>query len=168
LKKLWVAIVLCLLSVVILTSPAFAAAQSSPLTSKIGAAGGGFVIFSTPAGEVSAGMTLSLMGVMPNKSYDLYIHLYVPGGEYYFNEVQDGDSNWHIFPVGTITTNKAGNGTFHLNVRLPSDQKSPDPFNVVAEVVFSGSTPFDPDSFAPAPENLQYSSEQVPMTFIIK
>ena len=67
--------------------------------------GGGFVIFNNPKGmNVNLVVTVSLKGVEPKTSYDIYVFV---------------DNAWlNATKAGTIKTNAQGNANFHLNALL--------------------------------------------------
>jgi hypothetical protein len=68
--------------------------------------GGGFVTFNNPYRlNVTLDVTVSLNGVEPETSYDIYVfvdHLWLGGAK-----------------AGTIETNPEGNGSFRLNALVP-------------------------------------------------
>jgi len=108
-KKLTIAIVLCLVVFAMIAMPALAAAQkvalvACPINYPAGSEqppGGGFVVFNNSAGPNNLEVTVSLKGVEPGVTYDVY--LFVDGAWY------DGAL------AGTITTNVQGNANFHMN-----------------------------------------------------
>jgi len=65
--------------------------------------GGGFVIFNNSAGAKNLQMTISLKGLQPKTSYDIYL----------------GVDAWGTpGKVGTVRTNVQGNANFHLNTAV--------------------------------------------------
>jgi hypothetical protein len=122
-------LVLCLSVVAALAVPVIAAAQKTalvpcPLNYPDPASappGGGFVIFNNSAGPDNLEMTLALKGVMPDTAYDIYLGVDVwgtPG------------------KIGTVTTNKQGNATFHLNTAVAPGERV---LNVDVTLAGSGS-----------------------------
>jgi hypothetical protein len=129
-KKASVAVLLGAASIVVISVFAFAATQRIDLIpcpinySDLDnpPPGRAFVIYNNPAGsDHNLTVTVSLKGVEPDVAYDLY--LFVDGVWY------DGK------PAGTLTTNRQGNGTFHMNGLLP-----PGPHVLSFDVTLAGST----------------------------
>jgi hypothetical protein len=75
--------------------------------------GGGFVVFNAPAGNNQFECELALKGVAPNTTYTVLLDL--PG--------------WGIvgWPLGTITTNSAGNANLHHNCPVSDAYFPPGP-----------------------------------------
>jgi hypothetical protein len=112
-KKLTIAIVLCLVVFAMIAMPALAAAQkvalvACPINYPAGSEqppGGGFVVFNNSAGPNNLEVTVSLKGVEPDVDYDVY--LFVDGGGAL---------------VGTITTNGQGNANFQTKALLAAGE----------------------------------------------
>ena len=113
-KKIMVGVVVGLAILTIMAALGFAAAQKVNLvpctvTYPAGSTpppGGGFVIFNNTRGvSVNLVVTVSLKGVEPKTSYDIYLFV-------------DNVAT----KVGTITTNPRGNANFHLNTLLTKGQ----------------------------------------------
>jgi hypothetical protein len=109
-KKITTSLLVCLAITAIASVLAFAAAQKvdfvpcpinypDSITLPLG---GGFVIYNNPAGsDHNLDVTVSLKGVERNTAYDLYLFV---------------DDDWYNgAKVGTVTTNRQGNATFHMN-----------------------------------------------------
>ena len=64
--------------------------------------GGGFVVLNNSSGDChNLELTVSLKGVEPNTTYDIYLFV---------------DGSWYAgAKAGTVTTNKRGNANFHMN-----------------------------------------------------
>ena len=109
-KKLLIALAICLLVVGVMGGPVLAKAQKVDLVpcpinypGPDLPPGGGFVVFNNSAGSNNLEMTVALKGVMPNTAYDIYL----------------GVDSWGTRgKVGTITTNGQGNANFHLNTAV--------------------------------------------------
>lgn len=108
-KRTTIAVVLSLVLVALIAVPVWAAAQKAnlvacPINYPAGLAGGGFVIFNNSAGPNNLEITLSLKGAAPNTTFNVYL----------------GVDSWATGSalVGTVTTNKQGNGNFHLNTAV--------------------------------------------------
>jgi len=119
-KKLIIALALCLAMLGVMAGPVLAAAQKvnlvlcpinypsgSGITAQNGGApppapGGGFVVFNNSAGSNhNLEVTVSLKDVEPNTSYDIYVFV---------------DGAWYAgAKAGTTTTNPSGNANFHIN-----------------------------------------------------
>ena len=102
-KKILIALALCLVAVGLIVSPAMAAAQKVDLAPIAGLNGGGFVIFNNSSGPNNLEVTVSLKGAAAN-TYGVFLFV---------------DGVWYGgAPVGAITPNKQGNANFHINVAV--------------------------------------------------
>jgi hypothetical protein len=107
-KRILVSLVLCLVVVGIIASPALAAAQKVDLVPnpKWNAPGGGFVVFNNSVGPNNLKVTLALKGVTPDTSYDIYLFV---------------DTSVGIM-LGTIMTDGKGNANLHINNLVAAGQ----------------------------------------------
>jgi hypothetical protein len=106
-KRLPIALGTCLLMVTVLVTPALGAAQKVDLVPAVAlpnAPGGGFVVFNNSAGHDNLKVTVALKGVAPVTDYDIYL---------FVDQTSSGTK------VGTVTTNRAGNATFHMKTTVP-------------------------------------------------
>ncbi len=102
-KKILIAIVLCLSLVALMVSPVMAAANKLDLIAKDGLTGGGFVIVNNSAGPNNLEVTVSLKGAEAG-TYSVFLFV---------------DGVWYSgAPVGDITPNAQGNANFHINVAV--------------------------------------------------
>jgi hypothetical protein len=103
--------------------PATAAAKKLPLTPYAGfpdLPGGGFVIINDGAGgNHNLELTVSLKGAIPNTTFEVWL---------------ENDGNPTLGPyIGTITTDEAGNGNFHINYQM-----EPGEYNLGIDVAIGG------------------------------
>ena len=100
-RKILIALAICLLMTGIMAAPALAAAQKVALTPYPGQEGPGtaFMILNNSTG--GAEFTLSLKGALPDAVYTIYANV---------------DSTGFV-ALGTVATNKQGNGNFHANAK---------------------------------------------------
>jgi hypothetical protein len=106
-----VGVTMGLLMVTVLAGPALGAAQKVPLEPAAAFpnnTGGGFVVFNNSAGPDNLHFTVALKGVLPDETYDIYLF------------VDDCDVSVDGFgnPSGTVTTNRQGNATLHVNTSV--------------------------------------------------
>jgi hypothetical protein len=114
-KKLAVTLGMALLMGSLLATPVFAAAQRVTLApcadvQVVGCAdakgvlhGGGFVVFNNTSGPDNLLVTVSLKGVEPSRAFDIYL----------FVDSASASVAGFGKPLGTVTTNRQGNATFH-------------------------------------------------------
>ena len=95
-KKLLIALAICLVVVGIMGGPVLAKAQKVPLNPIGTDSGGGFVVFNDTSGPNNVQLQMSLKGAEPEAVYDVIVHM-------------NGKDTF----VGTVTTNKKGNANFH-------------------------------------------------------
>ena len=97
-KKLIAIMVVAIMVPILVASPAFAKAQKADLNQIGSDPGSGFVVFNDTSGPNNVQLQMSLKGALPDTVYDVIVHM-----------------NGSDTPVGTITTNSAGNANFHLS-----------------------------------------------------
>jgi hypothetical protein len=106
-----VEVALALALVALLAVPVMAAAQKVTLvpcpfnygSGETPPPGSVFVIFNNSAGAKNLQITVSLKRALPNTEYDIYL----------------GVDNWGTpGKIGTVKTNRQGNGNFHLNTKV--------------------------------------------------
>ena len=97
-KKILIAMVICLTLIALISGSVLAAAQKVPLNKIGNDDGSGFVIFNETSGPNNVQVQMSLKGAMANADYDVIIQ--IRGSDTY---------------VGTITTNTRGNANFHYS-----------------------------------------------------
>jgi hypothetical protein len=95
-KRILIALALCLVMIGLIVSPAGAAATKVTLNAIGADPGSGFVVFNNTSGPNTVQLEMSLKGAPANTTYEVYVQLGL------------GDTL-----VGTVTTNKAGNANFH-------------------------------------------------------
>ena len=98
------ALALGLLVAGLVATPVLAKADKVDLVPVTGLSGGGSVIFNNSSGANNLEVTVQLKGAPAAATYDVYL-------------VVDC-VNYQGAPVGTITTNPAGNATFHVNAQV--------------------------------------------------
>jgi hypothetical protein len=101
-KKILFALALGLILVATMAVPATAAAQKLALAPIAGLTGSGFAVINSSSGPNNFELTVSLKGAAPNTNFEVYLEL----------------GSTPIGVVGTFTTNKAGNGNFHINMAM--------------------------------------------------
>lgn len=95
-KKLLIALAICLIVVFIMGGPVLAKAEKVPLNQIGSDPGGGFVVFNDTSGPNNVQLQMSLKGALAKTTYDVIVHI-----------------NGSDTLVGTVTTNKKGNANFH-------------------------------------------------------
>ena len=125
-KRLLIAVVLCLAMLAITAAPVLGAANKLPLNRStlaetLDLPGGGFVVFNSSAGSnQNLEVTVALKGVEATTTYDIYLFV---NGAWYDGQV-----------AGTVTTNKQGNANFHINALVPKGQDN----TLLVDVVYAG------------------------------
>jgi hypothetical protein len=127
-RTLLITLALSLILICVLAVPALAKAGKADLISQDpNELGGGFIIInvssyaSTLSGSIiKAEMTASLKGALPNTIYDVGIPAIFGGG---------------MTVLGSILTNKQGNGNMHTNITTPLGIQLPPTFPLTIEVV---------------------------------
>jgi hypothetical protein len=113
-KKVFISLVVGLAMVALMAVPALAQALKVELVKADPAlAGGGSVVFNGPAGNNQFECELTLKGVAPNTTYTVLLDL--PGWGYFG------------IPLGSITTNAAGNANLHHNCPVSDGYFPPGP-----------------------------------------
>lgn len=103
-RRTTIAVVLSLVVVAMIAVPVMAAAQKLGLTPIAGLSGSGFVVINSSSGPNNMELTVSLKGAPANTTYEVWLEV-------------DGQPT--LGPaVGTFTTNKQGNGNFHINMQM--------------------------------------------------
>lgn len=112
-KKVLISLLVSLAMVASIAVPALAQAHGVALTPVGNAPGGGSVVFNGPAGNNQFECEIALRGVAPNTTYVVLLDL--PG--------------WGLsgIPLGTITTNAAGNANLHHNCPVSDAYFPPGP-----------------------------------------
>lgn len=105
-KKLASALALGLLLVALVAAPGLAKAEKTDLVPYPTGPAVGAVIFNNSAGPNNLEVTVQLRSVTPDTAYDVYLFL-------------DGNASGTGVVLGTVTTNGAGNATFHANTAVP-------------------------------------------------
>ena len=119
-KRTTIAVVLSLVLVALIAVPVMAAAQKLALAPAATVSGGsGFVVINNSSGPKNMELTVSLKGAAPNTTYEVWL------------EVNGNPSPAE--PIGTFTTNKQGNGNFHINRTM-----APGPVNLGIDVAIGG------------------------------
>jgi hypothetical protein len=131
-KKLLIALVVCLAMLALIAVPALAQAQKVSLEKAAGAPGGGSVVFNGPAGNNQFECELALKGVAPKTAYNVYLDIYSFG---IFN-----------LPLGSITSNAAGNANLHHNCPISDGVLPPGPCDFGIHVTLAGADPEVPSN----------------------
>jgi hypothetical protein len=107
-KRILIALLLCLVLIITITVPTLAAAQKVDLvpSPKWNEPGGGFVVFNNSAGPNNLEVTVALKAVRPDMAYDVYLYV---------------DTSVGIL-LGTIMTNWQGNSNFHTDLVVSAGQ----------------------------------------------
>ena len=125
-KKVVIALALSLVAVGLLGVPAMAAAVKldlAPAPSTTGLTGSGFVVFNNSSGSKNMELTVSLKSAPANTTYEVWLE----------NNGQPMPGS----PVGKFTTNKAGNGNFHINMKM-----APGTYNLGIDIAIGGGDQF--------------------------
>jgi hypothetical protein len=105
-RRIASALALGMLVASLVAAPALAKAEKVDLVPITGLAGGGAVVFNNSAGPNNLEVTVQLKKVAPDFTFDVYVFI---------------DGAWlGGAPVGSVTTNGAGNATFHVNGQVPA------------------------------------------------
>jgi hypothetical protein len=118
-KKILFALALGLLLVAAMAVPAMAAAQKLALAPIAGLTGSGFAVINSSSGPNNFELTVSLKGAAPDTTFEVWLELY--------GQPTLGPA------VGAFTTNKQGNGNFHINMAMV-----PGTYNLGIDVAIGG------------------------------